>query len=85
MSRVCVNPKGICTAACPQRPVCTMPRRSILQYFVATHSQRGVYVDAVVSDIALRRAEELTGISDGSTHKGIGFRPGAVRINKGMM
>ena len=62
-----------------------MQRRSILQYFVATHPQRGVYVDAVISDIALRRAEELTEITDGSTNRGIGFRPGAVRINKGMM
>lgn len=85
MSRVCVHPTGVCTAACPNRPVCTMQRRSILQYFVATHPQRGVYVDAVASDIALRRAEELSDISDGSTNRGIGFRPGAVRINKGMM
>jgi len=57
----------------------------ILQWFVAVKANRGVYADAIISGVALSRADELSSIPDNRTNHGYGRRLSSVQINKGMM
>lgn len=85
MPRVCIEATGICTAQCKLRETCTIRRRSILQYFVATHRGRGVYADSILSDVAKQRASALTDVPDANDNMGVCSKTTAVRIRKGAL